>query len=354
MDSVTQFALGAAIGEATLRRSTPGQGKTFAWGAALLGGLVATIPDLDVFTRPFLTAPRALASHRGLSHSIFACTLLSPLLAWTLRRILGDRGMSLRHWTGFVWLALNTHWMLDSLTTYGTQIFQPFSDYPVNIGSIFIIDPLYTLPLIVGTLASLWVNRAGRPLHLRAVLSGLALSTLYLLFTLFSKFVVHQRLQQSWREKGLAYRQMITVPTPFNCLLYNAYVDTGSDVWVSNGSLFDRPDRPVEWYRINKNQDLFPAFGTGPAGRTLLWFSRGFYRLEMREGKPVFVDLRFGRLRGWFEEPTPEGGDYIFSFYLLPPAKQGPYDSFDSKRPAGRFAEFPWRRMWRRIWGGEY
>ena len=42
MDSVTQFALRAAIGEAVLGRKV---GKR----AAITGGLVATLPDLDTF-----------------------------------------------------------------------------------------------------------------------------------------------------------------------------------------------------------------------------------------------------------------------------------------------------------------
>ena len=57
-----------------------------------------------------------------------------------------------------MWLALVTHPLLDAMTVYGTQLALPFSDHPFGVGSIFIIDPLYTLPLLAGTG---WVLAAG-------------------------------------------------------------------------------------------------------------------------------------------------------------------------------------------------
>ena len=53
-----------------------------------------------------------------------------------------------------VWLCLVTHPLLDAFTVYGTQVLLPFSDYPVAWSTLFIIDPLYTLPLVVGVVAA--------------------------------------------------------------------------------------------------------------------------------------------------------------------------------------------------------
>jgi inner membrane protein len=351
MDSVTQFVLGAAIGEATLRQPDREGGKALAWQAAWIGGLVATLPDLDVLSRPLLTAPQALASHRGITHSFFFCTLASPILALGLRRLFPRHDLSLRRWTVFVWLALTTHWMLDCLTTYGTQVFQPFSDYPVNIGSIFIIDPLYTLPLFVGVLISIWRNRRKSDFDSTAIKWALVLSTCYLAFTVVSKYTVYFRLQEDWKKRGVEYKQMITAATPFNSLVFYAYVDTGTDVWVTDGALFDSADRRPVWQRVPKNPNLFPNFGKGEAGETLLWFSRGFYSLELEDGKPVFNDLRFGRLRGWLTEQEPTGRDFIFRYYLQPEDLQGPYASWKRERSGDRLSEFPWNLLWKRMKG---
>jgi inner membrane protein len=355
MDSITQFVLGAAVGEVTLKRARPAErpttGKLFRWGAFWLGGLVGTLPDLDVLFRKHLTGPQALGFHRGVTHSLFFCTLATPLLASLFARIFRRYDVTWKQWNLFVWLGLNTHWMIDSLTTYGTQVFLPFSNYPVNIGSVFIIDPVYTLPLLAGLLWTLVASRGSRPYRPRGVQIGLAFSTLYLLLTLGSKYAVLARFEASARQQGIPYRQLISVATPFNSILWYGLADTGQDVWVADSSLLDPPDRQIPWQRIPKGHDAVKNFGEGVADQRLLWFSRGFYRLAMVEGQPIFIDLRFSRLKGWFVPIDPEGDDYPFRFALKPSTAQGPYSDFRRLRPAGRLDLFPWDNFWRRIKG---
>lgn len=354
MDSVTQFTLGAALGVAVLRRreSADSEGRrTFRWGAFWLGGLFGTLPDLDVLVRPFLNGTQALGFHRGITHSVFLCTLVTPLLAALLARLFPNHDVSRRRWLAFVWLTLNTHWVLDALTTYGTQVFLPFSNYPVNIGSLFIVDPFYTVPLLCGVLLTLISSRRDGPYRPQPLHLGLALSTGYLLFSLLSKAVVWQRLHASARAEGLQPQQLISVATPFNCLLWYGLADTGDAVWVADASLLDPSDRPIRWQRISKQRELVPDFGVGPAEQRLLWFSRGFYRLERVGDQIVFFDLRFGRAQGWLRPIPPEGDDYIFRFALLPPGPRGPYQDFERWRPQGRLGQMPWRDLRQRLLG---
>ena len=88
-------------------------------------------------------------------------------------------GPQWRRWWLAMWLALVTHPLLDAMTVYGTQLALPFTDHPYGVGSVFIIDPLYTLPLLVGVGWALRATRQpARPaLPTRA---GLVLSTAYL------------------------------------------------------------------------------------------------------------------------------------------------------------------------------
>jgi len=345
MDSVTQFVLGAALGEATLKpvggSNRNGGPQRFGLGAFLLGGLMGTLPDLDVLARPWLNGPQALGFHRGVTHSLFFCTLITPFLALLLERLLRDYGLSRRRWLIFVWLGLNTHWMLDSLTTYGTQVFLPFSDHPVSIGSIFIIDPLYTLPLLAGTLWSVWAGRGGRDPRPNGARLALLISTLYLLLTLGSKLVVMDRFVTSLESQGIAYNQIMSVASPFNSVLWFAYADSGEDVWIANSSLFDSKERRIDWQRVPKNADLFEDFGKGPAGKRLLWFSRGFFRLDFVDDKPVLIDLRFGRIKSWLRPIDPTGRDYIFCFGLMPESTKGPYEDFYRVCPEARITDFP-------------
>lgn len=78
------------------------------------------------------------------------------------------------------WLALVTHALLDAFTVYGTQLLLPFSDYPVGVGSVFIIDPLFTVPLVVGLVAALRLRPRDPGRALRWNAAGLTLAALYL------------------------------------------------------------------------------------------------------------------------------------------------------------------------------
>ena len=170
MDSLTQIALGSAVGVAVMGR------RTAVWKAALWGAVAGTLPDLDAFIDhgdPILNMTR----HRAESHALFFLTLAAPLLAWIVSRLNGEAALFKRWWLA-LWLVLITHPLLDAMTVYGTQLLQPFTDHPYGVGSIFIIDPAYTVPLIVGVVAALRLNNAARGLRWNAL--GLVLSTAYL------------------------------------------------------------------------------------------------------------------------------------------------------------------------------
>src|SRR5690606_18468181 len=144
MDSITQAVLGAGVQAALLGRW---QGRK----ALLYGAMLGTLPDLDVVI-DYGDAVAQMTYHRGFSHSIF---VLSPLaLAWLARRWRPHPGYSGRRLFLTLWLVLITHVLLDSFTSYGTQLFWPLETPPVAWSSIFIIDPLYTLPLLVAVLVT--------------------------------------------------------------------------------------------------------------------------------------------------------------------------------------------------------
>ena len=77
MDSITQAVLGAAIGEAVA-------GKKIGHKAAIIGAIVATLPDLDVLVYPFLDEFQKISFHRGFSHSIVFCVIAAFLISTAL------------------------------------------------------------------------------------------------------------------------------------------------------------------------------------------------------------------------------------------------------------------------------
>ena len=151
MDIVTQIALSAAVGEATL-------GRKVGWRAPVWGGLCGLLPDIDVLW-PFADPVSAFTWHRGYTHALAVLVLATPVVAWAAVRFHPATRPFRRGWLLLAFLALVTHPHLDCFTVYGTQIFLPFSDLPVGWSTIFIIDPAFSVPVILGVLAALVLSR---------------------------------------------------------------------------------------------------------------------------------------------------------------------------------------------------
>ena len=137
----------------------------------LWGALVAACPDLDVLV---VHSPlEYILWHRGPTHSLLGIALIAVLAAAALlaclaldhrRRPPGDRP-ELVGWTpaaawklSFALLLL--HVWLDCVTSYGTQVFWPFSNCRVRFSGLFIVDALLLLPLAAGVL--FWRSRPRR------------------------------------------------------------------------------------------------------------------------------------------------------------------------------------------------
>ena len=132
---------------------------------------------MDTAVGAFLGTVARLEIHRGLTHSILFALIVAPILGWLLTRIYKKEDAGWRDWSLLMFLALFTHALLDCFTTWGTQLFWPL-DYRIAWQSIFVIDPVYTVPLLVCVVWLMFKDRkslARRNLNL----IGLTLSTLY-------------------------------------------------------------------------------------------------------------------------------------------------------------------------------
>src|SRR3546814_4409712 len=93
--------------------------------------------------------------HRGASHSLFVLPLAGWLVWAFFRRRGGRVAASPRRWFWAIQAVLLTHPLLDALTVYGTQLLWPLPLRPVMWSSVFIIDPLYTVWLLLACVAAL-------------------------------------------------------------------------------------------------------------------------------------------------------------------------------------------------------
>jgi inner membrane protein len=217
MDSITQAVLGATIQGALLGRW---QGRK----ALLYGALLGTLPDMDVVI-DYGDAVADMTYHRGFSHSLLVLSAVALLLTWLVRRLYPHPAYSARRLLATIALVLLTHPLLDSFTSYGTQLFWPLTPTPTAWSSIFIIDPLYTLPLLTAVLLGLLFGLADKTSKAPAI--ALALSTLYLASTLAGKYMAEQRVEAELSRQGIQAETLFSTPTPLNSLLWRVIVLDG-------------------------------------------------------------------------------------------------------------------------------
>lgn len=328
MDSLTQLALGAAVGEAVAGRQA---GRR----AMLWGAICGTLPDLDVFV-PFGDAVRAFTYHRSASHSLLVLAALTPFVVWLILKLHPSTAEHRKRWYGVVYLAFATHALLDSFTVYGTQIFWPVSETPMSWSTIFIIDPLYTLPLLAGTLAALVCARRRSWGHVANGV-GLVLSCVYLTWTLAAKLHVERLAVAALAAQGVAGARLLSTPAPFNSLLWRVIAVDGQRYYEAYISLLDGDATPGFVARPRRLDLIEPLRESWPVAR-LSWFTKDFYAAALDGRDIVITDLRMGM------EP-----DYVFQFKVgelaNPHVRPAPVERIVASR---NYARLRW--VWARIW----
>jgi len=329
MDSITQIALGAAVGEATL-------GHRVGRKAALWGGICGTLPDLDVLV-PFADPVADFTYHRSFSHSLLILALLTPLMVWLIRRIHPRDAHYRAGWFALVYLAFATHALLDSCTIYGTQIFWPLDNTPMTWGSLFIIDPAYTLPLIAG-LVALALARHNPLRGYRINAAMLALSTVYIAWSFAAKYYAEGVARESLAQRGIDYERIVTLASPFNTVLWRIVAMEENGYHVGWYSLLD-PGRDVEFRHYPSESGLLRGLeGHWPVMR-LQWFTKGFYRVSRLGEDVVITDLRMGI-----------EGSYVFRFRVgvvgNPHSQPMPSELLPAELDTSRL---PW--LWARLRG---
>jgi inner membrane protein len=328
MDSVSQIVLGASVSIAAMGR------RTAAWKAALWGAIAGTLPDLDALV-DHGDAILNMVLHRSESHSLVFLTLASVPMAWAAARLSRQREPFGRWWLA-LWLALITHPLLDWMTVYGTQLLLPFTAFPFAVGSVFIIDPLYTLPLLAGVAVALSLpGQRG----VRWAQAGLVLSTAYLAWSVVAQQWATNRVMASLPVAGVQRQQLLVTPAPFNTLLWRAVVVTPTHYYEGYRSLLDG-DRAVRWTSHERGRALMERHAAHPMVERVARFSHGFFKMSEHGGDVFITDLRMGY------EPA-----YTFHFNLGTPAQMasGSHLTAQQWQRPDLATALPW--LWQRMWG---
>ena len=275
MDPLTHALAGAAVGWAA-------GGRTIGRRAMLVGAAAGLLPDLDVLIRSAGDPLLAIEHHRGFTHS-----LLFVPVGGAIASLLGGGRRALL--AGI--LAYLTHPLLDAATTYGTQLFWPFSRYRVGLDIISIIDPLFTLIVLAGCIAAL----RGRA---RLVHAALALAVVWLLLG----YVQRERASAVQARLAAARGERVTraavFPTVGNTIVWRSLYETNGRLrmdrirvpWLGEPGHVPGPTVPLA-YRDDPDFARFAWFSDGwvapdPADPTLIGDAR--YSLHPDRYAPVW------------------------------------------------------------------
>ncbi|MFT5543890.1 MAG: inner membrane protein [Glaciecola sp.] len=295
MDSLTQVALGGAVGYAVLG-SKVGR-KAIIWGAIL-----GTLPDLDVLL-PYAGEVESFTYHRGFSHSLLVHLLASPVIVWLILKLHTTTQQYKKHWFWLVFLCLSTHAALDSFTVYGTQLMWPFTEHPFGVSNLFIIDPFYTFPLLF-CLAIAALPKISVPNATRINIIGLVVSSAYICWSLVAKVYIDQKVDMALEQRGIVPTAFLSSPAPLSTLLWRIVVMTENEYYEGYASIFDDP-ADISLTAYTTQPELLNEISDEWRVQRLQWFTKGFYAIKRQQADVILSDLRMGA-----------ECNYVFSFVV--------------------------------------
>lgn len=335
MDSLTQIVLGASVAAVAV----PARHRR---AALLAGGVLGTVPDLDSLVIGMFTSDpiSLMILHRGVSHSLLVLPWVAVAI-WALFLKFGNGRVrdAPKHWFWAIQLALVTHPVLDAMTVYGTQLWWPLPVRPTMWSNIFIIDPLYTIWLLLGVLLAVL---GGARRWAGTVLGfGLLLSSLYLVWTFAAKWLVEREADRAFAAAGLVDTPRFSVPTPFNTLLWRVVVMTPEGYADAEYSLVARSPMTLRMHR--SDVDALAQVEDFEAVRRLRWFNHGFMRADVVDEALVLSDIRMGM-----------SGDYSFRFEVARRDEGGAWQALPPRQlktafvPEGGIGQAT-RALWHRV-----
>lgn len=301
MDSLTQIVLGAAVGEAAL-------GKKVGNKAMLYGAIAGTIPDLDVVSTLFTDPLTAIEIHRGFTHSILFAVLFAPVLGYLVSKLERRGPATFKEWSRLFFLGLFTHPLLDALTTWGTKLFWP-NKYPVAVESIFVVDPLYTVPFLIFVILAMFFKRDDKRRRILNTL-GLVISTSYLVLAFGLKCYATHQVKTALDNQQIAYSALKVKPAPLNTIVWTTNVMTDDVVYLGDYSIFD--SQPVKFHPVAKNHHLLGELINDTDVKRLINITENWYVISSENGRLFLNDLRFGTLNYNYDDPQ-----FSFSYELV-------------------------------------
>ncbi len=229
MDLLTQGILGGTLALSAARRNESRLAVAVGFASALLA-------DADVFISTANDPLMNVEFHRHFTHSLVFIpvgALIASLLLWPLlRKRLEPKRIYL-----FALLGYATAGLLDACTSYGTHLLWPFSDVRTAWSIIAIIDPIFTLILLLSLILALRYRKR-LPAHV-----GLGLAGAYLLFGLWQHQSALQAATALAAQRGHEVQRILVKPTLANLVLWRSVYQHDDRFYIDAVRVAPGPER---------------------------------------------------------------------------------------------------------------
>lgn len=183
-------------------------------GAAAVVGMIGAIaPDLDVLIRSANDPLLAVEMHRQFTHSLIfipvGAAIVTLFLWWFLKKYL-----DLKEIYTFSLIGYGTHGLMDAFTSYGTQLFWPFSKIRVAWNTVSVVDPLVTISFILFIVLALSGKKQ------RYAQYGILVFLLFMAFGFLQGQRTTSAIEHLAMERGHSPERMVARPSIGNQILW--------------------------------------------------------------------------------------------------------------------------------------
>ena len=316
MDPLSQAVVGASCAQALSNK------KHFIT-VTVLGLLAGMAPDIDIFIRSNEDPMLFLEFHRQFTHSLLFIPIGGLLCAGLFHLLFHKRTQVSFRWTYlYATIAYGSNGLLDSCTSYGTQLFWPFSNHRVSWDTISIIDPIFTLPVLF--LVVLAAIKRSRRIAIYAVAWILLVQGFGLIQNQRASMVGHQLAT----ERGHQVIRLNAKPSFANQLLWRVIYETKEGFYIDAIRLGLKTEIiPGQFIRhLNIAKD-FPWLDKDSQQakdiERFRWFSQGYIALDPKRPLRI-IDIRYSLM------PNETLG--LWSIWLSPDAALETYADYRMDR----------------------
>jgi inner membrane protein len=330
MDPLTQGVLGASLPQSTAKQSEIAV-------AGLLGFLAGMSADLDVLIRSATDPLLFLEYHRQFTHSLIFIPVGGLVCALVLHLLIGRRkSLTFTRTFSYCTLGYATHALLDACTSYGTMLLWPFSATRFAWNTISIIDPLFTLPILVLVLLGAYRKRV---LFARIALLW---AVTYMSLGLWQR---NSAMDMGWElaaGRGHTPLRLEAKPSFANILVWKVVYETPDRYYVDavRTGFAPRVFPGDSLQKLNIDRDLPWLDGNSQQARDIerfRWFSNGYIARDPVD-KTRVIDIRYSLVPN---ELAP-----LWSIKLRRGASAGEHAAYQTHRDAsGNERELIWDMM---------